>query len=80
MISGTDDLVKFELKTALEVMCTKILNRLVIVVGVVDLNLVRILLFEVEVDSDFLYKLWVERVMDNFCLADHLPPVLHKLV
>lgn len=80
LISSTDDLMEFELYATFVVMCTKILNCLVIVIRVVDFNFVSILLLEVEVDSDFLDKLWVERVMNNFSLSDHLPPVLHKLV
>ncbi len=61
--------MQLELQAANEVMRAKILRLLWVIITVIHLNFEDLWLLKMEVDHDFLDKLWVEVVVDSLSLA-----------
>ncbi len=69
LVSSCDNLMQLELQAANEIMRAKILRLLWVVVAVIHLDLEDLWLLKMEIDHDFLDKLWVEIVVDSLSLA-----------
>lgn len=73
LISRRVNLMELELERADKIMFTQISNLLRVIIAVINFDFIVLLLFEVEVDCDFLDPAWAQIIMDHLCLAKFLP-------